>query len=272
MNKITIKKPLKEKPQYVYNAYQKIKSLNSPQLVRFALTSIVAVLGVNFFFQGAYESLMYCVLALILFAMPSLFEDKFKIELPNTLEIFLLFFIFAAQILGELASFYALIPMWDTILHTTNGFLAAAVGFGLVDLLNRSDKFSLRLSPFFLVLTSFCFSMTIGVLWEIYEHSVDMFLGMDTQKDTIITTINSIVLDPEGLTNVVSVPIESLIVNGEDWLKLYGGYIDIGLLDTMIDLIVNLVGAVVFGIIAYISLIGKAKGKFIKKFIPVANE
>ncbi len=271
MKNLKIQKPLREKKRYVYTAYQKLMGLDSPQLVRFVLTSIVAVLTANAFFAGDYEQVMYCGLALIFFSMPALFQDKFKLDIPNTLEIFLLFFIFSAQILGEIASFYAIIPIWDDILHTVNGFLAAAVGFGLVDLLNRSDKFSIKLSPLFLVITSFCFSMTIGVLWEIYEFSVDIFLGLDTQKDTIITTIRSVVFDPQGLTNVITVPIESLVVNGEDWMAMYGGYIDIGIIDTMMDLIVNLVGAIVFGVIAYISLIGKAKGKFIKRFIPVAT-
>ncbi len=251
---------------------KKIRKLNALGMVRFVLTSIVSILSVHAFFSGEYESLMYCILALILFAIPSFFEDKFKLEIPSTLEIIILFFIFSAQILGELASFYARIPIWDTILHTTNGFLAAAVGFAMVDLLNRSDKFSVKLSPAFLVMTSFCFSMTIGVLWEIFEYSADILLGFDMQKDTIITTMNSTMFDPKGLTKVVSMPIESIVVNGEDWMSLYGGYIDIGIIDTMIDLIVNLIGAVVFGIIAYVSLIGKAKGKFIKRFIPLAHE
>ena len=83
----------------------------------------------------------------------------------------MLLFIFSAEILGEISSFYVLFPFWDTTLHTLNGFLAAAIGFSLVDLLNRSDRVKFDLSPLFLSITAFCFSMTIGVLWEFFEFA-----------------------------------------------------------------------------------------------------
>ena len=96
-----------------------------------------------------------------------------------------LLFIFSAEILGEISSFYVLFPFWDTTLHTLNGFLAAAIGFSLVDLLNRSDRVKFDLSPLFLSITAFCFSMTIGVLWEFFEFAMDQFFALDMQKDTI---------------------------------------------------------------------------------------
>lgn len=109
-------------------------------------------------------------------------------ELPPPLEITILCFIFAAEILGEVNAFYVLIPGWDTILHTLNGFLAAAVGFSLVMILNDNEGLTFDLSPFFLALTAFCFSMTIGVLWEFFEFAMDCFFHTDMQKDTVIHT------------------------------------------------------------------------------------
>lgn len=98
--------------------------------------------------------------------MPSLVQVTFKIELPSALEITILIFIFAAEILGEIQEFYLAFPFWDTVLHTLNGFLAAAIGFSMVDLLNRSDRLKFELSPLFMAIVAFCFSMTIGVVWE----------------------------------------------------------------------------------------------------------
>ena len=137
-----------------------------------------------------YQSVFLCALSLVLLIMPSIISRKLKIVLPSTLEIVILLFIFAAEILGELNSFYVRVPHWDTMLHTINGFLCAAIGFALVDMMNRNDRFTFQLSPLYLAIVSFCFSMTVGVLWEFFEFSGDYFLGMDMQKDTIVHAIH----------------------------------------------------------------------------------
>ena len=154
------------------------------------------------------------------------------------------------------------------MLHTTNGFLMAAIGFALVDIFNRSERFSMKLSPLFLAIVAFCFSMTVGVLWEFFEFSMDCFFHMDMQKDFFVNAIHTVSLNPEGLNIVEHIPIESLVVNGEDWLELYGGYLDIGLIDTMKDLFVNFVGAVVFSVIGYFYVKTRGQGKFASRFIP----
>ena len=126
--------------------------------------------------RGNYENVLLCVLTLILFYVPDILQRGLDIHLPDTLEIIILVFIFAAEILGEIQAFYIRIPIWDTMLHTTTGFLAAAVGFSLVDLLNRHERFSFEMSPIYMAIVAFCFSMTIGVLWEFFEFSADLFL------------------------------------------------------------------------------------------------
>lgn len=114
-----------------------------------------------------------------------------KFELRNLS----LLFIFSAEILGEIQSFYIIFPMWDTMLHTINGFLAAAIGFSLVHIMNEDERIQFQLSPLYLVIVAFSFSMTIGVIWEIFEFAMDNFLCLDMQKDTIIHTIRSVTLD-----------------------------------------------------------------------------
>ncbi len=140
----------------------------------------------------------YGILSLVLFMVPAAFEDYFKIQIPPLFQGIIYLFIYAAEILGEINHYYVLIPGWDTILHTLNGFLCAALGFSMVYLMNRNSKY-MNLSPFYLTLMAFCFSMTVGVIWEFIEFNADSFLLVDMQKDHVITRISSAALDPEGL-------------------------------------------------------------------------
>ncbi|MDO4316333.1 MAG: hypothetical protein Q4C45_11190, partial [Oscillospiraceae bacterium] len=191
---------------------------------------------------------------------PSWLQVKLRIELPPPLEITILCFIFAAEILGEVNAFYVNVPNWDTMLHTLNGFLAAAVGFSMVILLNDDERLTFDLSPFFLALVAFCFSMTIGVLWEFFEFGADMLFHTDMQKDTIINALYTVALDTTRSNKVVAIPnIQDVAVNGES-LGL-GGYLDIGLIDTMKDLFVNFIGAVVFSVAGFFYARGKGTKK-----------
>ena len=149
------------------------------------------------------------------------------------------------------------------MLHTTNGFLAAAIGFALIDVLNRAENIKMTLSPFFVAAVAFCFSMTIGVLWEFFECSMDMFFGKDMQKDTWIASFNSVAINPDGLNVPVHVDVGSVAVNGETWDK----YLDIGLYDTMHDLFVNFIGAAVFSLLGFVYIKNRGKG-FASRFIP----
>lgn len=230
--------------------HMELREHKSSFLVYVTLRLLVILMMILQIFNRNYENVFLCVLTLVLLLIPSLIQINLKIELPTALEITILVFIFAAEILGEIQSYYIKFPFWDTVLHTINGFLMAAIGFALVDILNRSKKFSIQLSPVFLAIVAFCFSMTIGVIWEFFEYGMDQFLGLDMQKDTVIQGFSSVLLDPTKSN--IPVPVQDItevLVNGRD-LGL-GGYLDIGLIDTMNDLFVNFVGAVLFSIIGY---------------------
>ena len=219
------------------------------------------------FFNGNYENVFLCALSLFLLIMPSLIQVNFKIELPTTLEIIIMLFIFSAEILGEIQAYYIRYPFWDTMLHTLNGFLMAAIGFSLVDILDRHEKITFDKSPVYMALVAFCFSMTIGVLWEFFECFMDLFVGFDMQKDTVLSQITSVMLDPAGGNHPVTIAgITSVMVN--DQVLPMQGYLDIGLLDTMKDLFVNFIGAVVFSIIGYFYVKNRGKGRFAGRFIP----
>ena len=240
--------------------------------VYLVLRALVIAVMVRAFFRGAYENMFMCGLTLVLMIIPSILTKKLKIYLPSALEIVILCFIFAAEILGEISSFYINVPHWDTMLHTINGFLCAAVGFALVDLFNRDERFTFKLSPLFLAVVAFCFSMTIGVLWEFFEFSADQFFATDMQKDTIVHQINTVELDATKTNKVVNIKnIDDVIIvhtdGSEENLGL-GGYLDIGIIDTMKDLFVNFIGAVVFSILGFIYVKTRGKGRIASSFIP----
>ena len=208
--------------------YMELREHRSSFIVYFTLRILVIVMMILQLLNRNYENVFLCALTLVLLIMPSL---------------------------------------WDSVLHTLNGFLAAAIGFSMVDLLNRSEKIMFNLSPLFMAIVAFCFSMTIGVVWEFFEFMMDQVIGYDMQKDTIIHTIRSVTLDPAG-RNVPYVinNITETAVNGKE-LEL-GGYLDIGLIDTMQDLIVNFIGAFIFSVIGFFYVKNRGKGVLAGCFIP----
>lgn len=218
------------------------------------LRFIVILILIRCILRGDIESAFVCVLVLVIYLLPQFVENRLNIDIPTTLEVVIFVFVFAAEILGELQSYFIKYSNWDTILHTSSGFLCAAVGFSLVDLLNRSDNAKVQLSPGYLAITAFCFSMTIGILWEFIEFSADRLFLLDMQKDTIVNQISSVSLDPTNSNISITVKgIKDVILvtdSGEQALGL-GGFLDIGLYDTMEDLFVNFVGAVVFSVAAF---------------------
>lgn len=239
-----------EKRNFRQAMEQELREHKSSFIVFYILRALAIVAFVRQIMRGGYESAFYCALAYLLLYVPSWVQVKLRIELPPALEITVLCFIYAAEVLGEVNAFYVVVPHWDTMLHTLNGFLAAAVGFSMVVLLNDDERLTFDLSPFFLALTAFCFSMTIGVLWEFFEFSMDMLFHTDMQRDTVIHAIYSASLDATRSNKVVAVPgIQDVLINGES-LGL-GGYLDIGIIDTMKDLFVNFIGAVVFSVTGF---------------------
>ena len=259
-------KPKGKKPPTPAEIRQRVRRRMT---LRGVLAFFVVLTMIRAAFMHRFENIFVCVLALILLTLPSIIEKQLAIDIPPLMEGIIYCFIYAAEILGEINSFYTIIPGWDTMLHTINGFLVAAVGFCLVDLFNRSERFTFRLSPLFLALVAFCFSMTVGVLWEFFEFTCDQVMHTDMQKDYVVHEINSVSLNPDGLNTPIHVPIESVIVNGEDWTEELGGYLDIGLIDTMKDLQVNCIGAIAFSVIGFFYVKHRGKGKVAAAFIPV---
>lgn len=225
--------------------------------------------------RGNWENVFMAVLTLLLFLIPFFIDRRLNIKLPNALEVMILLFIFSAEILGEIQNFYGIFRHWDTILHTINGFLCAAIGFSLIDILNRSQKFHTKMKPIFVALVAFCFSMTIGVLWEFFEFGMDEIIKTDMQKDRITTGISSVALNEEKenvpivIKNIEETKIYGEIDNEKTEITIKGGYLDIGLKDTMKDLLVNFVGAIIFSCIGLLYIKDRDEYRFAENFIPI---
>jgi hypothetical protein len=126
--------------------------------------------------------LIQCFLGLVVMMIPSIIERRRAIDIPDSMEILYFVFLYLAIYLGEVRNFYYLVPHWDTILHAFSGGMLGAMGFSLVNLLNKSDRVQFDLSPFFIALFAFCFALAAGAIWEIYEYTVDATLGLNMQK------------------------------------------------------------------------------------------
>lgn len=166
--------------------------------------------------------LSQCIVGVFAMLLPGLLKKKINLEIPSNMIILYVLFLYCAIYLGEVRSFYYTVPHWDTILHTFSGAMLGALGFSFVSFLNNAEKVPMHLSPMFVVVFAFCFAITLGVVWEVYEFTADGLLGTNMQKF--------------GL---------------EDGTGFIGRA---ALVDTMKDLIVDAVGAFVMSVIGYISL------------------
>jgi len=192
----------------------KLNRADKVKLVLFIIFRGIAVLaGIISVINNDWTNFALSILTLIVFLLPSIIEKKLSIDFPSEFEIAVLIFIFSALYLGEVRSYYVKYWWWDLFLHTFSGLIIGAIGFSLVDILNKNEKVAIKLSPIFVSIFSFCFALAIGALWEIYEFIMDILFGLNMQKS--------------------------------------------GLVDTMTDLIVDTLGALVFSVLGYLHLKGK---------------
>jgi len=182
--------------------------------------------------------LVQCLLGIIAMFIPSMAKRRLNLEIPSGMLFLYTIFLYCAIYLGEVKSFYYTVPHWDTILHTFSGGMLGALGFSVVKLLNETEKIPMNLSPVFVAIFAFCFALSLGVLWEIYEFTFDGILGLNMQKFAL-----------------------------ENGTQLVGRE---ALTDTMKDLIVDAVGAFVICSIGFVSL--KYKKGWIEKLLLTINK
>lgn len=219
---------------------------------------------------GNFKNGILCIAVLIIFTIPALLKKESGIVLPDVMEAAVYAFVFASEILGEISNFYGLVPFWDTLLHLMSGFILAGVGFSLIRLMNGKNQ-NFRISAAYVALTGICFSVTAGLLWEFFEFACDTDFKTDMQKDSMVKNISSVELN--GKKNNQPLKIDGItkteiyLKNGERYI-VSGGYLDTGLADTMKDLSVNFIGAVIFCTAGYRHMKNKDECRFVSDFIP----
>ena len=226
------------------------------------------------FGSGNIKNGVLCIVVLIIFTLPPVLYKSFGLVLPDAMETAVYVFIFSSAILGEINNFYGFLPFWDTILHVLSGFILAGVGFSLARLMN-GRKQKLRMSALYIALTGICFSLTAGLLWEFFEFTCDNWLRTDMQKDKVIKNISSVELNGKNENEPLKIDditrTEIYFKNGERY-TVEGGYLDTGLNDTMKDLSVNFIGAVIFCTAGFYHMKNRGKYEFVNCFIPVKKE
>ena len=255
-----INKFYKEKSKKVFIVY----TLFSIAIIAMAVLQLI---------RKNYGSFIICVLTLILYMMPYFLSKKFKICFPSGLEIMIFIFLFCSIILGEIQSFFGVFDHWDTLLHMMNGFISSAIGFSLIDLLNKTDKLHVKMSSFFVTSVAICFSMTIGVFWEFFEYGADRLLNFDMQKDSLVQVLPSTYLGEKGKNEVVIVDdIKKTVIYGkingkEEEVVIDGGFLDMGVKDTMDDMFDNLFGSLIFGVLCLLYMKGLDRFNITDKFL-----
>ena len=203
------------------------------------------------------------VAALLLYFLPILMKLKWKIHLSAILEITYYLFIFASMVLGEVFAFYGPYPFWDIILHFLSGFMLAGIGFSLIRNVKKD-----RVSKILVLIFAFCFSVTLGTIWECVEFTFDTTIRTDAQKDAHLQSISTITMQRDGGNQPVKIDnidnIDINLKNGET-IKIEEGYLDIGLMDTMKDILINIAGAVLFCFVGAIQVQNDKKG-FVDNF------
>ena len=186
--------------------------------------------------------LVQCVLGVLVIHIPALFIHRFQIDIPVVLHIMYIVFLYCAIFLGEIASFYYRVPHWDDILHAMSSVMTGFFAYMLIAILNHGVRIRMALSPVFVALFAFCFSVTIGTVWEIYEFTADFALGLNMQK--FITSSGEVLVGQAALA------------------------------DTMMDLIIDSIGALAASLIGLLSLHRKGwiHAYFGKSVRPVKDE
>lgn len=178
--------------------------------------------------QQWFAAVITSGIILITFA-PLFLEKKFRVFIPPEVVLLSIAFVFASLFLGEVRGYYEIYWWWDIALHTGSGFLLGVIGFLLVYLLNETEEIGVHMKPGFVAFFAFLFAVGIGALWEIFEFAMDSFFGMNMQKEMLG--------DPSGLT------------------------------DTMWDLIVDTLGALIISILGYGYLKTARNESFLERWI-----
>lgn len=246
--------------------YANGKKLN---VILYIIIIIIIFFALYKYVNNEIKVSLTCLLSILLFFIPDCIERIFKIAIPRFLKYVVYLFVFSAQMLGNANNFYGIVPIWDTILHIICGFLSASVGFSIIYIFYKKINIK-QISLIFINIYVLGFSALVGISWEIFEYTMDCIFETDMQKDQYISKLNTVTLDPMFSNNVIKIDeIDYVVIYDIDShiIKKIDGYLDIGLHDTMLDLISNFIGSIIFVIFGYYNILKKENKKFIEMFL-----
>jgi uncharacterized membrane protein YjdF len=200
--------------------------------VTIGLQAVIAAGLVLEAYEGQWLNMAVVTGILLLTMLPAVLARHVRVVVPHEFELLTIGFIFAALFLGETRDYYGRFWWWDIALHTTSGGLLGVLGVLLIYVLNETPRIDLHMRPGFVAFFAFCFAVTVGAVWEIFEFAMDRLFGLNMQKPMLG--------DPSGLT------------------------------DTMWDLIVDCLGALVISVTGYVYRkrgVESMMGRWIRQFI-----
>ena len=210
---------------------------------------------------------MVCLLAIFFYFLIAFFEYIFKLKMSSLLKFILYLFIFGGLVLGEVCKFYSFLSFFDNFLHFIGGFLGACLGLSLVYklLIKSKIKKTIVTGLIFVI----CFSITLGVLWEFLEYSADRILDKNMQKDVIVNNFKSNFFDKDDILQTVEINniLKTRIYTIDNIITVEGGYIDIGLSDTIEDLFFDFIGASLLSAFVYLYYLGNNKFIFVNYLV-----
>ncbi|WP_395332576.1 hypothetical protein WBP06_05285 [Novosphingobium sp. BL-8H] len=164
-------------------------------LVTYAMLAVMAFELAGLLWTARWGPAGLVVGLMLVIALPVIQRRGVIAMVPVEIQVCTVIFIFATLFLGEFRDFYIRFWWWDLVLHTSSGVLLGLLGFILLYLLNETEAVGMALRPAFLALFAFCFAVALGALWEIFEFAMDQIFGMNMQKPMLG--------DPSGLTDTM---------------------------------------------------------------------
>jgi len=160
-------------------------------------TAVLNLLSKDYFFFGA------SLFVLFLTFIPAIVNRSFKITLPPEVDLITTVLLFLHYVLGEYNGFYVRFEWWDLFLHAFNSILLGTIGFVFVYALLATSRVTAK--PFFIFLFSIFFTVFIGVIWELFEFSIDQAFGFNMQKSGLVDTMTDLIVDLFGAIAVAAV-------------------------------------------------------------------
>ena len=252
---------IKEKRNGLRQAYQNIPAAEKAAycvIVLFAAASLVYCAV-----TGDTKNIFLCLLVIAAIPTPRLLEWIFQVRFSVGFKIFLLCFVAGGGILGSVFDFYRRFAHFDTVLHLVCGFLMGMVGYVALDVLNRNAAAGISMAS--RLLSALTFALAAAVVWEFFEYAMDTFLNFDMQCDTVVHSIRSYLVSPsqmavETIDNITEVTINGVPLD-------VGGYLDLGHIDTMNDMLSNAAGGILY-CVAIRLCGGNPKSWFVRTMVP----